>query len=72
MFWKQRLFALKGKFTKAISTDFRNPEHCFESWHINRAMYDKAQGDLKTWMKYTKVQRRKKRIKSEHSFQGNT
>lgn len=57
------LFALKGKFTKAVSTDFINPEHCFELMNINRAMHDKAQGDLKTWIKYTKVQRRKKRVK---------
>lgn len=54
------------KFTKAVSTDFRNPEHCFVLCYINRTMHDKAQGDLKMWMKYTQVQRRKQKALKEN------
>lgn len=44
MFWKQTHdpITMKEKFTKAVSTDFRNPEHCSVLWHINKVMYDKA------------------------------
>lgn len=52
------------KFTKAVN--FRNTEHCFVLCYINRAMHDKAQVDLKIWMKYTQVQRRKQKALKEN------
>lgn len=67
MFWKQTHdpITMKGKFTKAVSTDFRNPEHCLVLWQINKAMHGKAQGDLKMWVKYIQVQRRKQKGSEE-------
>ena len=62
MLWKQRLTILlhqKGSLQKLCRLTSGTQNTVLQ--HIKKAMHYKAQGEVKMWMKYTQVQKRKQK-----------